>query len=119
VPALHADDVASLARAGNLDAIRALRLAGLALGEVLSTCIAILNPRLIVLGGELAIASESLIAGVRQMVFTRTLPLAGQDLEVVTARSGHLGGAIGAAHLVLERVFEPDALNEQLAGLEH
>ncbi len=117
IPAHNAGDVAMLARSGNLDAIRALRVAGLALGEVLSTCIAILNPRLIVLGGELATAGESLIAGVRQVVFTRTLPLAGQDLQVVTARSGDLGGVIGAAHLVIERVFEPHYLDQQLTEL--
>ena len=113
-PAADAGEVAALARAGDLEAIRALRLAGQALGEVLSTCIAILNPQLIVLGGELATAGESLIAGVRQAVFSRTLPLASQDLRVTVTKAGGLGGAIGAARLVLDQVLNPEAVNRRL-----
>ncbi|MCV2394386.1 ROK family transcriptional regulator [Actinotalea sp. M2MS4P-6] len=117
VRADNADDVTELARAGDLEAIRALRLAGQALGEVLATCIALLNPRLIALGGELATAGESLISGVRQVVFARTLPLASRDLEVVLAKGGALGGAIGAARLVLDNVLDADSINAEVAAL--
>jgi len=113
-----APDVAALARSGNIEAIRALRESGRAIGSVLATCIALLNPRVIALGGELSTVGEALLAGVRESVYRRTLPLAAQHLRVVPARSGRLGGARGAARLVLDTVFDPAALDAALdAGL--
>ncbi len=114
-PADGAPDVAALARGGNLEAIRALRESGRAIGSVLATCIALLNPRVIVLGGELALVGEALLAGVRESVYRRTLPLASQHLRVVPAKSGRLGGALGAAQLVLDSLFDPEVFDESLA----
>jgi predicted NBD/HSP70 family sugar kinase len=114
LPARDATDVAALTRAGNLEAIRAVREAGRAIGSVLATCIAILNPRVIALGGELAAVGEPLIAGIRESIYARALPLASQHLRVVTARSGELGGVIGAANMVLAFVLNPDVLEEAL-----
>lgn len=111
-----APGVAALAAAGNLDAIRALRDAGRAIGEVLSTCVALLNPGVIVLGGSLATHSEVLITGVREVVYRRMLPLASQNLKIEQARSGHLAGAVGAASLVLDSILEPGRLDDALAG---
>lgn len=113
-PADGAPDVAALARSGNIDAIRALRDAGRAIGSVLATCISLLNPRVIALGGELSMASEALLAGVREVVYRRTLPLASQNLRVVAARSGTLSGAVGAARLVLDALFDVDAMDSTL-----
>ena len=110
-----ATDVAELARQGNLDAIRSLREAGRAIGTVLATCISLLNPRVIAIGGELAMVGEALIAGVRETIYQRTLPLASQYLRVIPAQGGRLGGAIGAAHQVLDAVFNPAVVD---AGFE-
>lgn len=115
-PGAVASDVADLARAGDLRAIGALRRAGHALGEVLATCIALLNPRAVVLAGDLATVGESLIAGVRQAVFARSLPLASRDLQVVLARSGELGGVIGATQLMLDAVLAPDYVDQLVAA---
>ena len=75
---------------------------------------ALKGPRFAVNRRELATAGESLIAGVRQAVFSRTLPLASQDLRVTVTKAGGLGGAIGAARLVLDQVLNPEAVNRRL-----
>lgn len=110
-------DVVVLARAGNLEATHLLREAGRAIGSVLAACIAILNPEVIVLGGEIAEIGEPVIAGVRESVYRRALPLASQHLRIVQSAPGGLTGVIGAAHLVLQTVLNPDAVETALAAL--
>ncbi|GEL45437.1 sugar kinase [Cellulomonas hominis] len=110
VPARSSADLTRLVQEGSLPTIQALRAAGRALGDVLSTCIALLNPRVLVLGGEMVAIGEPLLAGVRESVFSRALPLAGRDLRVAVARSGALGGVRGAAHLAIEGALAPAAL---------
>ncbi|MDR1710403.1 MAG: ROK family protein [Propionibacteriaceae bacterium] len=110
-----APGVAELAKAGNLEAVRELREAGLAIGAVLATCVAILNPRVIAVGGEISAAHGALVNGVREAIYRRTTPLAGERLRIELARSGALGGAIGAAQLVLDTVFAKSAIDARFA----
>ena len=60
-----------------------MRQAGRDIGEVLATCVSLLNPSVIAIGGSLAQAGESLIAGVREVVYGRSLPLATGELQIV------------------------------------
>jgi predicted NBD/HSP70 family sugar kinase len=115
IPAEDASDVVRLARSGNLETIRAIRESGRAIGAGLASCIAVLNPRVIVLGGELSEVGEPLIAGIRESVYRRALPLSSQHLRVVAARSGPLGGVIGAAHMVLDALLDPRALDASVS----
>lgn len=115
VPASSPHDIVELVRAGNLESVHALREAGRALGEVLAACTALLNPRLIVLGGEIVEVGEPLLAGVRESIYSRALPLASRNLRVSVAQSGALGGVIGAARLAIDAVFSPDHLEAALA----
>ncbi len=104
-PATSAADVVALVRSGNIESVRALREAGRALGDVLAMCTALLNPQVIVIGGEITNVGEPLLAGVRESIYARALPLASRNLKVAVARSGRLGGVIGAARMAIENVF--------------
>ncbi len=97
--------VVALVRAGNLEATRAVREAGRAIGSVLAAAVCILNPGIIVLGGEIALAGEPLLAGIREVVYRRSLPLATRELRIVAAERIHLAGVIGASRLVQDRIF--------------
>lgn len=110
VPAGSPSDLVALVRSGNLETVHALREAGRALGEVLATCTALFNPRVIVIGGEIVEVGEPLLAGVRESVYSRALPLASRDLRVVVTTSGPLGGVLGAARMALDAVFAPGFL---------
>jgi predicted NBD/HSP70 family sugar kinase len=105
-----------LVRAGDRTAANAVRQAGRELGEVLATCVSMLNPSVIVVGGLLAQSSESLLAGVREVVvYGRSLPLATGELQIVTSRTGDHAGVIGAATMVIQHALSADQIEVQLA----
>jgi predicted NBD/HSP70 family sugar kinase len=108
-------DVVTLARAGSTEAIRLVRDAGRTIGEVLASAVSLLNPSIIVIGGSLAEAGDPLLAGVREVVYQRSLPLATADLQIVASASGERSGVVGAAVLAIEHVLAPDAVDRLLA----
>jgi predicted NBD/HSP70 family sugar kinase len=109
-------DVVALARGGSVEAVQLVRAAGRDIGEVLSTAVSLLNPSVIVIGGALAAAGEHLLAGVREVVYRRSLPLATQHLRIVPSRSGERAGVIGAAVMVVERVLSPAQVDDLVAA---
>jgi predicted NBD/HSP70 family sugar kinase len=109
-------DVVRLVRSGNAAAIRMVRDAGRTLGQVLAGTVNFFNPAVIVIGGDIAEAHAQLLAGVREGIFSRSLPLATRDLRIVPSRLGDRAGVIGAATMVNEHVLSPDAVDRSLEG---
>lgn len=103
-------DVVALVRSGDTTASTEVRQAGRELGAVLATCVSMLNPSMIVVGGTLAEAGEHLIAGIREVVYQRSLPLATQHLRIVTSRTGTRAGVLGASVMACEAVLSPAAV---------
>jgi predicted NBD/HSP70 family sugar kinase len=108
-------DVVTLVRAGNMRAAQAVRQAGRDIGEVLAACVSMLNPSVIVVGGSLAEAGEMLLAGVREAVYRRSLPLATQHLRIVSSVTGAQAGVVGAATMVIQHALSPAVLDPQLS----
>jgi predicted NBD/HSP70 family sugar kinase len=106
--------VAALALAGNIEAIHEVRSCGRALGEVLAGIVNFFNPEVIVIGGTVGRAHEQIIAGLREVIYQRCLPLATMDLRFAPWSLGDDGGVIGAAALTLDRVLEPAAIDLML-----
>ena len=95
-----------------------VRDAGRHLGEVLAGAVNFFNPGAIVIGGDISEAHQQLLAGVREVIFQRSLPLATGDLRIVPSRLGDRAGAIGAAIMVIEHVLAPEAVDRAIqAGL--
>ncbi|MEO3850328.1 ROK family protein [Streptomyces sp. B8F3] len=113
--ARHAWDVVRHVRAAEHTAVALVRQAGREVGDVLASLVSFFNPNVIVIGGELADAGEHLLAGVRERVYSRSLPLATADLEVRVSRLGEQVGVIGAAVLVIEDALAPDTVDRSLA----
>lgn len=109
-------DVAALARQGDPDVLTELRAAGRHLGEALADVVSLLNPSVIVVGGPLVDPPQLLLAGAREVVYERSLPLATQRLRIVPASTGDLAGTVGAAVMVIEHVLAPDTLDRSLDG---
>lgn len=101
--------------AGNIAALQAVREAGRDLGSVLATCVNLLNPSVIVIGGKLSEAGEYLLAGVREVVYQRSLPLATHDLRIVSTSVGGRGGILGASAMVIDAVLAPRAVDAYVA----
>jgi glucokinase len=98
-------DIVDLVRSGDTAATQAVRQAGREIGTVLAACVSLLNPSVIVVGGSLSQAGDSLLAGIREAIYARSLPLATTDLRVVTSRSGQDAALRGAATLVLQHTL--------------
>ncbi|WP_141014476.1 ROK family transcriptional regulator [Nocardioides sambongensis] len=114
VPGDH--DVVALVRAGDQSAVQAVRQAGRDLGEVLATLVNLVNPSSIVIGGSLASAGEGLLAGIREVVYRRSLPLATEHLQITTSRAGERAGVIGAAALAIGHVLAPESIDGAVEG---
>ncbi|NED98023.1 ROK family transcriptional regulator [Phytoactinopolyspora alkaliphila] len=104
-------DVVALARSGSLDALQLIRQAGRDIGDVLAAAVSLFNPSVIVVGGSLSQVGEHLIAGVREVVYRRSLPLATQHLRIVQSKMGDRAGVIGAAVMVIDHALSPDQIN--------
>ncbi len=104
-------DVVQLVRDGNVAALQEVRQAGRDIGAVLASCVNILNPSVIVIGGTLAEAGEHLLAGVREIVYHRSPPLSTQHLRISPSRTGARAGVRGASAMVIESVLSPDAVD--------
>jgi predicted NBD/HSP70 family sugar kinase len=105
IEAAGTDDVVRLVRGGDLDATRIVRDAGRTIGRVLAACICVLNPGLIVIGGDLAQVGEPLLAGIREVVYQQSQPLATKHLRIVASSNNRFAGVLGASRLAQDVVF--------------
>ncbi|BDZ46170.1 ROK family transcriptional regulator [Naasia aerilata] len=103
-------DVLHAVRESNPIALRTLRQAGRDIGEVLTACISFINPEVIVIGGSMAEAGDHLLAGVREVVYARSEPLATQNLVIAQSRAGSAAGVAGAAQLAIQHALSPEGL---------
>lgn len=111
IDAHSGSDVVDLVKRGNIDAIQAVRQAGRDIGEVLTTCVSLMNPSVIAVGGSMARVGEHLIAGVREVVYSRSTPLATEYLSIVQSVAAENAGVRGASILALEHALSPESLN--------
>jgi predicted NBD/HSP70 family sugar kinase len=65
----------------------------------------LLNPSVIVIGGSLSQAGDSLLAGIREAIYARSLPLATTELRVVPSQTGQQAAIRGAAAMVLQHAL--------------
>lgn len=110
VEAHSGSDVVELVKQGNLAAIQAVRQAGRDIGEVLTASVSLLNPSVIAIGGSMARVSEHLIAGVREAVYMRSMPLATERLTITQSSAGARAAVIGAGILAAGHALSPDGI---------
>ncbi|WP_204041603.1 ROK family protein [Acrocarpospora phusangensis] len=111
IQAENSRDVVGLVRAGNTQAVQFIRQAGREIGDVLASIVNFFNPSVIVIGGDIAEAGEHVLAGVREVIYSRSLPLATQHLSIRATELGDRAGVIGAAVMVIEAVLAPEAVD--------
>ncbi|NGN65182.1 ROK family protein [Streptomyces sp. A7024] len=114
VPAASGSDVRALLAAGEPEAVRLAQEAGRRLGEVLGTVVTLLNPGVLMLSGDLV--GMAYLAGVREELYRRAMPRITAHLSVVTAALGARAGLLGAAQMVVEELYAPEAADRRLAA---
>lgn len=105
-----------LVRDGDLEAMHLVREAGRTVGSVLASCVNMVNPELIVIGGLVVTAGEHFLAGMREAVYSRSLPLATQHLRIVATQTSGRAGVLGASVLVTAHTLSPANVNAMLAS---
>lgn len=102
-----AADVARAAAAGDAEALRIMQEAALHIGVAVSFLVNTLNPERIVIGGGVSRAGEMLLEPIRKTVLTHAMPVARNRVQIVASRLGSDAGPLGAAALVMNRLFPP------------
>ncbi len=95
-PDIDLDAILELAAAGHAGARRVFNDAGRAVGEALAGICAVLDPKMVVIGGKLAASDEPLIAGVRSMLARNLPPVTNHVVEVVQGSLGQDAELLGA-----------------------
>ena len=113
---IEASDVIEGAKSGDKWCVDAINAAGQQVGKILATLVNFHNPSLIVLGGGISNAGDSLLASIRETVFKRSLPLATRDLEIRIGKESDTTGLIGAAEMVISELFSPSILKQWVVG---
>ena len=114
VDAASTGEVVALAAQGSREAAQVLREAGRDIGEVLAMVVNLLNPSVIVVGGRLAGAAQELHAGISEVVYRRSLPLATEHLRIAASATKGDAGVRGAVVLAIEHALSPDVLDAEL-----
>jgi len=113
-------DAVEAARAGDADALAALRVLGERLGVGIANAINLLDPLAVVVGGGVAAgAGELLLAPARETAARFVLPGVGQRTEIRLARHGAEAGVRGAAllaRLELENPSQTETPTSQETG---
>lgn len=104
-------EIVELTLANDADAVALVRDAGRVIGQVLSNVISVINPSLVVVGGNLGESRGPLLAGIREVVYQQCHPLATQALQLVSSRIGPAAGLAGAASMVLDTLLAPAAVD--------
>ncbi|MFM5905110.1 MAG: ROK family protein [Micrococcales bacterium] len=115
LPIRNTSDLIDATKRAKMEAIQAVRQAGRDIGEVLSTCVSLMNPAVIVVGGSLSSAGEHLIAGIREVVYSRSMPLASENLAIVQSKAGKEVGIIGASVMAIDHVLDADTIDKLVA----
>jgi predicted NBD/HSP70 family sugar kinase len=109
-------EIVALAESGDRVVANMIRDSGRIIGEALVNVVNLINPRVIVVGGDIAHADHLLLAGIREEVYRRSLPLATRHLRIVRSRLDDHAGVVGAALTAIEHVLAPDAVDVLLSG---
>ncbi len=107
-------DIARLIESGDPLAVSLVRRAGRFIGVALSDAVSLLNPAVVVVGGELAEHTPSLMAGIRESVYGRSLPLATRRLQIVPARLGDRSGTVGLTGMLTDYILDPRRIDASL-----
>ena len=112
VSAAAGHDVGALLRAGNADAARLTQQAGRRIGEVMATVVCLLNPEVVLIGGDLA--SAPLLSGIREALYRLSLPRATRHMTLQLGSLGEDATVAGLTRLVVDHEFSAEAVNRKL-----
>lgn len=100
-----AADLSNGAAHGDPVCVNLLARSARLVGEMLAGLVNFYNPELIVIGGGVADSGEKYLSGLRQVIYSRSLPLATRDLQITRSLASDRAGLRGAAFMVVDELF--------------
>ncbi|MEO7351319.1 MAG: ROK family transcriptional regulator [Marmoricola sp.] len=110
----HVRDLVSLAVQGDADARHEVREAGRRIGEVVASAVNLLNPEAVVVGGDLAQAYDTFVAGLRESLYAQASALATRELVIVPVTHGDQSGVVGCAAMAIREILDSTAVDVAL-----
>ncbi|MGY1593948.1 ROK family protein [Geodermatophilus sp. SYSU D00708] len=110
LPVTTTRELVGLATQGNGPALELVRDAGRTIGTVLAALVNFFNPHRIVVTGGVARAGVPLLAGIREAVYRRSMPLAARTLEITVSEAPDLSGRVGAALMAIEGYLDDESV---------
>ncbi len=101
-----AEHVFEAARQGDKLALGILDKAAEYLGVAVAGAINLFNPEMVVFDSKLGLVSELMLETVKRVIQRQALAVATRDLKIGVSTLGEEAGALGAAVMVLDKVFE-------------
>lgn len=87
-------------------AIKIIQKTGYYLGLGLISLVNLLNPEVIVIGGDISQVGDILLKSVREVVASRAFSAPAQRVKILVSHFGKDAGILGAATLFLESIFQ-------------
>jgi glucokinase-like ROK family protein len=106
--------IIAAAQAGDRLAVDVVRSAAKYLGISISNLLNLVNPELIVIGGDLIEAGEVFFEQVKSIAFNQAVSRATNEVSIVTSQLGSNVIAVGAATLVIYYAFLPSNIRQTL-----
>jgi predicted NBD/HSP70 family sugar kinase len=105
-------EVRALLQTGEPEAARLTQTAGRRIGEVMASMVSLLNPEVVLVGGDLA--SAPLLAGIRETLYRLALPRATRHMALQLGSLGDDAAVAGMTRLVVDQEFSPATVNARL-----
>jgi len=100
-PDITLQDAVALARSGDAGCRRLFADAGRTVGRAVGSICNIVNPELVIVGGEMSVVGDVLVEAVAEGIALATIPAIRRDARVVAASLGERAEVLGAIGLVL------------------
>ena len=112
-------DIGNVSRLGDPFASDLLAQCGRLIGVVLASAVNLLNPSIVVIGGELAQTGDICLAAIREGIYHHAQPLVTREISIVRSRMGRSAGLVGAATVAVDEMFAPDFMEKWITFGSH
>jgi predicted NBD/HSP70 family sugar kinase len=116
IPATTTRELVELAVRGDGPVLELVRDSGRTIGTVLASLVNFFNPHRIVMTGGVAQAGAPLLAGIREAVYGRSMPLAARALDITVSDAPDRSGRLGAALMAIEGYLDDESVPRVARG---
>jgi glucokinase-like ROK family protein len=112
-------DVGIIAEYGDLFCVELIQKSGWSIGQVLVKLINFFNPSLVIVGGGVSGLGGRFLSAIKEVIYSRSLPLATYELLIQNSSLGNQAAMIGSAAMALQEIFSQSNVTEMVSLRKH